>query len=217
LAYQQGDFSRAAQLLEMAYAESPDLIYQYNRAKALQAQGSFDEALKVLNLYAGPMSRDPEKRFEDVPAFKMELDEQIALLEQNVNKNADSEEDGGSESTTNKETAPVVPEPSSASPLLVAGWTLTGVGATSLLTGALFSTGITAGGDLSGEGIDPDVAARQRPLTIILLSAGTVATGLGIYFLLRNSSNKKKKAATALHLAPVLAPGHAGAALQFRF
>jgi len=222
VAYQQGDFSRAAQLLEMAYAESPDLIYQYNRAKALQAQGSFDEALKVLNLYAGPMSRDPAKRFEDVPAFKTELDQQIADKKANANNGSGNGDNGNGNNNGNtgngngSGNGPVVTDPGTVSVAALTGWTLAGVGFASLLTGSLLSTGIFADQDDEGNITDTTRNGRQQVITVITLISGAAAGGAGAFILVRHYGNKNKNA-SAIRLAPVLAPGHVGASLQFRF
>jgi len=77
-AYQNGDYMKSADLLERAYAEDPNLIYQYNRILALQAAGKYDRAMRVLEVYAGPMKEDAKKRFEDVPQIRAQLEKQIA-------------------------------------------------------------------------------------------------------------------------------------------
>ena len=72
-AYGAGNYRDAADLLERAYAEDPDLIYQYNRIRALEANRDYEQALKVLNIYKGPMMRDKDKRFEDVEQIEQEV------------------------------------------------------------------------------------------------------------------------------------------------
>lgn len=72
-AYDAGKFDRAADLLERAYAEESNLIYQYNRVLALQAMGEYKEALNVLDVYENPMREDG--RFEDVKEIRAEIEE----------------------------------------------------------------------------------------------------------------------------------------------
>ena len=75
-AFDAEDFQAAADLLEMAYAEDPELIYQYNRIRAFQAMGQHEEAAKVLKIYKNPMSRDPEN-FSDLPQIEAQIKEAL--------------------------------------------------------------------------------------------------------------------------------------------
>ncbi len=72
-AYGAGEFELAAELLQKAYAEDPDLIYQYNRIRALQAMGNYDEALKTIELFRGPMQRDKDQRFTDLDELEAQI------------------------------------------------------------------------------------------------------------------------------------------------
>lgn len=63
-AYGNKDYKLAADLLENAFAQEPDLIYMYNRILALRAAGDPVEALRLLNIYEDPMVNDKQGRFK---------------------------------------------------------------------------------------------------------------------------------------------------------
>lgn len=140
-AYQRGELQEAADLLERAYAEDPDLVYQYNRVLALEGLKKFDEALRLLNIYGDPMSRDTAQRFTDVEAIRKrlvegselqkKLDEEQKLKEQQEREREQEEK--------NKQT-PVEPAPAeSSTPWLAVG--LIAGGGLALGVGALFGSG----------------------------------------------------------------------------
>lgn len=76
-AYQNGDLERAADLLERAYAEDPNLVYQYNRILALKGMSRFKQALRVLEIYENPMKDDEQNRFSDIEEIKSDLEAAI--------------------------------------------------------------------------------------------------------------------------------------------
>jgi tetratricopeptide (TPR) repeat protein len=145
-AYGQGDYARAADLLERAYAEDPNLIYQYNRVLALQAMGKYKEALKVVDIYENPMLEDG--RFDDIQEIRAELEEaraeQVAAREEGREDTSDpkakdqlsgldgqdSDADSGSE-----------PQVDDSGPNILA-WSLVGTGAASLGAAGLFGSTI---------------------------------------------------------------------------
>ncbi len=96
-AYQAGNLEKAADLLERAYAEDPNLVYQYNRILALRGLGRFEEALRVLEIYENPMLDDEGKRFTDVPEIKADLQTKIAEAKANDGKEGDGKEGDGKE------------------------------------------------------------------------------------------------------------------------
>ena len=74
-AYTEGDFERAAALLEKAYAEEANLTYQYNRIRALEGAGQYEKALEVLKTYERPML--DAKGFEDIKDLRKSLEKKV--------------------------------------------------------------------------------------------------------------------------------------------
>ncbi len=147
-AYQRGDLQEAADLLERAYAEDPDLVYQYNRVLALEGLKKFDESLRVLNIYADPMRQDSRQRFTDVDVIKTRLQENVALK-----KKADEEaelqrqkDEQNKVKEPKKIEDPVVVAPASSTPWLAIG--LIAGGGVALGAGALFGSGLLVGNEL---------------------------------------------------------------------
>ena len=77
-AYQAGDLEKAADLLNKAYAEDPDLVYQYNRILALEGLGRYEEALQVAAALEAPMKADPKNRFSDISEVRAKLEAAVA-------------------------------------------------------------------------------------------------------------------------------------------
>lgn len=146
-AYQAGDYRKAADLLERAYAEEPDLVYQYNRVLALEAQGDLDEALRVLGIYEDPMVRDEGNRFSDIVTIRERLEAAQA-------RRAKPEPAESAEVEPEEETSEVAPEPGTLDepPPKVRpesgpnwlGWGLVIGGGVSAGVGALFASGMFA-------------------------------------------------------------------------
>ena len=145
LEYEKGNYQKAADLLYSAYAEDGNLIYVYNRILALQAAEEYDEALKELKVFENRMANDAEKRFEDIPQVKKQLEERVALQE---NKNNDT--NNNTNNTSNQTNNDTVKDPGTTTPTKKKG---PGIVAISLLaggalvagTGILISTGIFFG------------------------------------------------------------------------
>lgn len=149
-AYQAGDYRKAADLLERAYAEEPDLVYQYNRVLALEAQGDLDEALRVLGIYEDPMVRDEAKRFSDIVTIR----ERLEAAQARRAKPEPAEPDEPDAVEPEEETPEVAPEPGTLDepPPKVRpesgpnwlGWGLVIGGGASAGVGALFASGMFA-------------------------------------------------------------------------
>ena len=173
-AYEQEEYARAADLLERAYAEDPNLIYQYNRILALQADGKFAEALEVLDIYGNPMKEDG--RFDDIAEIRASLEQAKAKAEEKAKAQAEDEQTGdeaaqddANDKTAGQETADKaqdktqdqtsveVPggqiEPADDGPNIL-GWSLIGVGAASIGAGTLFGLKVFI----------PEVADRNQRL-----------------------------------------------------
>src|SRR5690606_22327447 len=75
-AYSQGHFARAIDLLERAFAHDQNLVYKYNQILAHQGLGQYEEALRILDIYAEPMESDG--RFDDIMDIRAQLEEAIA-------------------------------------------------------------------------------------------------------------------------------------------
>jgi tetratricopeptide (TPR) repeat protein len=140
-AYQKGELERALDLLERAYAEDPNLVYQYNRILVFQSLGRHEEALRLLKLYENPMREDEQKRFEDIGQLKQELEQSIAQKEADDGK-ADAQADKGEmkDPGESPEDPSQTREPPETTNLL--GWSLVGVGGALLGGGLLTSSGI---------------------------------------------------------------------------
>ncbi len=146
-AYQRGDLREAADLLERAYAEDPDLVYQYNRVLALEGLKEFDESLRVLNIYADPMRRDSRQRFTDVDAIANRLQQNVELKQKAEEAELQRQKDAQKDTTEPKQIEdPVVVEPASSTPWLAIG--LIAGGGVALGAGALFGSGLLVGSEL---------------------------------------------------------------------
>lgn len=178
-AYQNGDLERAADLLERAYAEDPNLVYQYNRILALKGLGKFKEAMRVLEIYENPMMDDDQQRFTDVQEIKSDLEKAIAEQEANRAKDGDGKDgdgkdgdgedgdkdgdgEGGDGEDGDGKTSPPPAEGS------WVGYTLLGAGAVTTGLGVLFASGALVSEELDRascasevySSVTPDVEAR---------------------------------------------------------
>ena len=227
-AYSDGDFRLAADLLERAYAEDPDLIYQYNRVRALQALGEYDEAIRIVNIYKGPMLRDEDGRFNDVEEIERQLRKKVEEENPTTPPVEDDPIDPPDEvepdstdpvSETNPET-PVVTGEKKSNAL---GWTLTGVGGLLLTSGIVVSTGLFAPTDDAGrefgeDGYSGDLGT-QKIASIALVAAGAATLIPGI-LLLTSGGDEEEEIELSLkrpRITPYIGPDGAGATLQLRF
>lgn len=145
-AYQRGDLREAADLLERAYAEDPDLVYQYNRVLALEGLKDFDESLRVLNIYADPMRQDSRQRFTDVDAIKTRLQESVALKKKADEEELQRQKDTKGDPDPKPIEEPVAVAPASSTPWLAIG--LIAGGGVALGAGALFGSGLLVSNEL---------------------------------------------------------------------
>lgn len=152
-AYQNGDYRKAADLLERAYAEDPDLVYQYNRILALEAQGDHSDALRVLEIYEEPMMRDENKRFTDIGSIKDRLQEAQArrARPEPADNPSDVERDTtdqgpavGDREPKRGELDDDEPDPQVEAETRWLAWSLVGSGALSATAGVLFASGLLA-------------------------------------------------------------------------
>jgi hypothetical protein len=244
-AYGAGDYREAADLLERAYAEDPDLIYQYNRIRALEANRDYEQALKVLNIYKGPMMRDKDKRFEDVEQIEANLKKSIDAQngkdpvkdpEKDPEKDPvkdpdkDPEKDPDKDPDKDPEKGPDVDpegpgttEETGPSGRKIAAFSLIGAGAVGLGVGTLFSTGVLipeddAIRDTQGR-IDTTSVKfkRHRAAAIGGLAGGAALAGVGVVLLVTDKSGKKDASSRNLLVTPMLGPDRAGAGLILRF
>ena len=155
-AYQEGELARAAELLERAYAEDPNLVYQYNRILALQGMGKHAEALRVLDIYENPMKEDG--RFNDISQIRTELEKSLAEKKAEEKgddgedakngkngKQSDETDDGPDGRDEMKADGPgdekSDPKKKDSSSDILA-WSLIGGGGATIVTGGLMSTGL---------------------------------------------------------------------------
>jgi len=147
-AYQEGDLRKAADLLERAYAEDPDLVYQYNRILALEGLEDYAEALRVLEIFEEPMKRDAQDRFDDIEEIRDRLIKAKKLEDAKNQPKEEPPEDPKEDDETpepgelqDPEEPPAKPE---SGPNILA-WSLLGTGVVSATVGGLFAGAIFAG------------------------------------------------------------------------
>lgn len=146
-AYQQGDYAKAVDLLERAYAYDADLMYKYNEILALKAMGKYDQALKILDVYEDPLLKDAKNRFSDIKELHAEIARDKAA--------ADAAQAKPETKASQVPTKPVMPSeqpeiagnsPTPAdSDYTVLGWSLVGVGAAGLAAAGLFGSTVFVG------------------------------------------------------------------------
>lgn len=213
-AYESGNFAQAALLLEKAHAEDPNLIYQYNRILALQAAKDYKTALRAMDIYEAPMSRDERFNADELKALRKRLNEQLAeqkTATPDVKKDPDP---------TKKDPDPVKTDPvvtrkpaSKAVPM-----TLIGVGGAAAITGVVFSTGLllpkqadyTSQADY--EEAFNSAKTTQGIIGVSGLVVGAALVGTGVYLLLSSD-----EAASSAIIAPYAGPDGGGAVVQWRF
>lgn len=142
-AYQRGELREASDLLERAYAEDPDLVYQYNRVLALEGLKDYDEALRVLSIYGDPMRRDDRQRFNDIQEIRKRLEDGAALEKKlaEERKQKEQEQNRHTAEPVRKIEEPAVKGPvEQETPWLAVG--LVSAGAVALGAGALFGSGL---------------------------------------------------------------------------
>ena len=130
-AYEEGQFERAAELLERAYDHDERLVYRYNQILALEAAGDYDAALALVEDYQDKL--DDHEDFEDIAEIRGELEEAVEPDEP-------EEQDDVEEVDEQIEPAD---EPREA-PNLV-GWSLVGGAGASLAGGLVVGSGVLIG------------------------------------------------------------------------
>ena len=242
-AYGNGDFELAVDYLQKAYAEDPDLIYQYNRIRALQAMKSYDEALEVIDLFRGPMSRDPDQRFTDLEELEAQIREEQAQFKA-AQQDQDRTDPGNTTTTDGKDPdkivtpPPVVEETDPYKKRRFLGWTLAGAGAATFLGTSPFWSNILLkqdpcyvpgssdcklsvkdGQTLRERQLEFD-EKRKRHLLIsgVGLGVGTALLIPGIILIIKSpKTDGAAEASSTLRLQPVFGQDQAGALVTFQF
>lgn len=218
-AYDQGDFERAAELLEKAYDEDPNVVYQYNRIRALEGAEQFDRALDILAEYRDEMRAEG---YSDLGKLKQ-------TLEEKRQRKANRSDDASGDSTTASQSPGTMEGPSGSSGPTDAGsakfrptpltWVLWGVSVGSLIPGGLLATGLFVDRN------NTDAVRTQRLTSAILLGTGalTGAAG-GLTLLLNKNSGNTARGPTpqnasgpSVRIAPMVGPGGGGAILDISF
>lgn len=220
-AYQAGDFSKAADLLERAYAEDPNLIYQYNRILALQGMEKYNEALRVMDIYENPMKKDG--RFDDVAEIRAQIEAALAKKSESDDTTADDpapDEQDSDEQQEEKQAleepgATEPPPPNTASRDRIIGWSFVGAGIVAAAAGSPFYT-------RNPDDLSADKVSSYRTISIITLSSAVVLSGVGAYFLYRGYSSDTVPSQSAgrandVLLTPYVAGDGGGGALILRF
>lgn len=239
-AYQSGDLRTAADLLDQAFAEDPDLVYKYNRILALQGLGDYENALAELKALYAPMKADPEARFDDIDQIKAQLESSIAARE------ADQAPDTEAGETATESDVTLGEEASAPKKSNVPAYALLGGGALAVGVGVLFGTGqLMPAAARQCVGVPPgpqqcDDYAREKQLTesdarakaddvrtvhvitaISLYSVGAVLGAVGLVLLLSDGGSADASSTStgldSLQVAPMIGANAGGAMLQLRF
>jgi tetratricopeptide (TPR) repeat protein len=171
--YNAGKFEESARLLKKAYEEEANLTYQYNRIRALQGAGKYEEALEVLKAYEKPML--DAKGFDDIEQIKADLKEQVAAQKSEAETDVQAK-DSDAEKREARETFTPAQKPqarqtdetgtdagSKRSPTEIAGWASVGAGAASIGAGTLLASGLLLGFDPQAEDTTPDTDQLTLP------------------------------------------------------
>ena len=211
-AYTNGEYEKAASLLEKAYSEEANLTYQYNRIRALEGAGQHAKALEVLKTYEQPML--DAKGFEDVPKLKKSLQKKVS-----AEKGEGETEEEAPEMKETKRTESTATTTSGGKGMKILGWTLAGLGVASGGTGIVFGTGA-----LLPKNFSEEQQQQQITMTIVFGSVGLGALiGGGVILLqeLGGGHAESEMARSAprnnVRLAPFFSGDGAGANLQVRF
>lgn len=245
-AYQSGEYIRAERLLERAYQEEPDLIYQYNRILANEAAGKTEEALGILEEFRVEMLADPDMRFADIDELKGRLE--TSLDEERAAEEAQeaAEAEAAAELEVAEEPQAQVEEvyiEADSSPNYL-GWTLLGVGAAGLGAAAAFGSTIFISElderlscEQQGDGgcyadyeepqarYDDDIRVwkAHRTITWITLGVGAAAVlgGSLAFYLGGDSAGQEdelsRSTTTKLEISPLVGAGAAGGSIQLSF
>lgn len=232
-AYAAGKFDRAAELLDRAFANDPDLIYRYNQLMAYLGLGDYEAGLALLDDYGAAMRDDG--RFDDVEELRLELEQSYeAAREKREQEQREAEETAEKEDEEEVEQADIEPvDVDDASGNTVA-WTLLGTGGAAVAGGLFLSSGmllsdpidrieqsrtpederqVYAGIDLERQD-DLDVLRTHQILSIALLSGGAILGATGTVLLMRGDSAEEP---SALRLEPLFDGDRAGAVLLGHF
>lgn len=230
-AYSQGHFARAIDLLERAFAHDQNLVYKYNQILAYQGLGEYEEALRILDIYAEPMESDG--RFDDIMEIRAQLEEAIAEKDAAVVEAPK----GGENTEETPVEAPAIeapPEVEDAQPNVLA-WSLIGAGGVALAGGALVGSGLLIGdtiervensttpetyqqvyaGEFNRED-DLNTVQTHKNITAGLLIGGVVLGAAGTTLLVLAPRADRDDSAT-LSISPAAGPGFAGASLRGQF
>ncbi len=237
-AYANGEFERAADLLNRAFAHDADLIYLYNQVMALMGVGDYDRALKLLAEHEQSLLDD--ERFDDIAELRTELEDYLAAREEQERRAEEQRAQREQEQQAQEQAAleedmdaPFEEEESNS-----LGWGLAGSGAATLATGLFFGSGILVSDHIERiEGSrtpdderavyddvsfdrDDDLSTLRthRVLSAVFLSSGVILTATGGVLLKRGSDSESGTGeGLTLRLKPTLSTDRVGAVLRGRF
>ena len=226
-AYGEGNFERAAELLQRAFAHDPNLIYKYNEILALMGMGDYEQALRLLDTFGEPMEADG--RFTDLDELEAELKEAIAAAETDGEDEAPEEE----EPLVVEQPPELEPQEEVADSPNILAWTLVGTGAALLGGGGFVASGILIADEMErlnqytsveyedsdefSHEADVSVLNTHRIISVVLLSAGFAATATGVGLLLFDRGDANPQAREGLQLTPMADGQNLGASLSGRF
>lgn len=213
IAYQDGKFKLAAELLKQAYALDPAPTLLYNLARALESDGDTHGAARA---YAQYLAADPKTK--DRAAIEKRIDNLQAQLRERADfkRRLDEEEARKKAAKSKPSNAVVTPAPAPASPSPVP-WIVAGAGGATLVVGGIL--GVLAQGKHSeareevrqANSFDLDQEARgiARNANIAYVVGGLVATSGIVWGLLQPSADAE------VAITPLIGPKTLGFAARF--
>ncbi|MAQ15131.1 MAG: hypothetical protein CMN30_10115 [Sandaracinus sp.] len=200
-AYRAGEFARAVELLEQAYAIEPAPVLQYNLARALEGMGDLDGAIAAYERY---LEAEPDTR--DRGAIEARL---VTLRQQRADRDAlEEERRRATEPVVVAEPEPVAPPPPERSPSVVP-WVLVGVGVATagagVVTGVLSASAHddAVGAPNHAEAVDAvDREERLALITNVLFATGGAIALAGLVWGLIDLLGSGDEGSVALRVGP---------------
>jgi tetratricopeptide (TPR) repeat protein len=217
-AYRSGDYAKAIELFEKAYALEPVPNLLYNIAKCHEKQEDYEQAVDFYQKFA--VAPDVDSKARQAALDRVESLREIANLQKDTAKDTGQQANNGNEQNQQIEpTEPVVEEDNSA-----AVWTMVGGGAL-LASGAVVGLAVAkpkADEVKTGETYAQRKAARDDAQTYALVAdgllvSGAVVTGIGLYLYFSGSESEPKQTASKAVVTPWVTSSSAGLGMSLDF
>lgn len=220
VAFDAGEFNRAVDLLERAFALHPEIGYIYNRIRALEGAHRYEEGLALLETFREALIDDSGS--DDINSMEEDLITGLSRLR--------------GDDDPLEPTDPVAPPPTVDSGPDILAISLLGGGGLALGSGLLLASGLLISdtidrlespqqdaqdlyyGDAAPFDRDADLRTLRthQILSAVLIAGGAATAGAGAFFLLRGNPDQSAPGVT-LELTPAAGPTFTGATLRARF